>query len=94
MNPITKIILWRYSAPVTSVNFASSWLGFTQLLGNGNILITHITHGGSAFEVTPKKEIVWEWVNDNKFSSGRTRDTRGVKKIKEESIKLFLNQTF
>ena len=94
INPITKELLWRYSAPVTTISFASPWLGLTQLLKNGNILVSHITHGGSAFEVTPKGEIVWEWVNNSKYPSGRPRSFKILQKLGKEAIEPFLNQTF
>ena len=94
MNPITKVILWRYSTPVTSVSFASPWLGYTQFLENGNILVTHITHGGSTFEVTPKGKIVWEWMNEYKYPTGRSESIQAVRKIRKESLQPFLNQTF
>ena len=94
MDPLTKVLLWRYSTPLTLIRFASPWLGFTQLLENGNIVVTHMTHGGSAFEVTPKGEIVWEWVNDNKHPTGRPINIRAVQKIHKEVIQPFLNQTF
>lgn len=59
---IKNKIIWSYSYPY---RFYASVMGNIQVLPNGNFLITHITHGGSAFELTREKEIVWEWVNED-----------------------------
>ncbi|HJB65441.1 MAG TPA: hypothetical protein H9768_04050, partial [Candidatus Mailhella merdavium] len=45
------------------VNFYSSNESGAQKLPNGNWLITATRHGGHTIEVTPKKEIVWEFIN-------------------------------
>jgi len=56
-----KSIIWEYrdSHPMT---FFTPFMGGAQRLENGNTLITEAAFG-RIFEVTEKKEIVWEYVN-------------------------------
>jgi Spy/CpxP family protein refolding chaperone len=53
--------VWSYSAPKKD-DFYSSYISGTQRLPNGNTLICSGANG-TIFEVTPKKEIVWKYVN-------------------------------
>ena len=57
VNPVERSVVWEYSEPF----FYSSLGGSEVSLPNGNLLITS-SHGGRAFEVTPDKEIVWQWI--------------------------------
>jgi hypothetical protein len=57
INPIDNDVLWVYSTPT----FFSSIAGTQQILPSGNLLITS-SEGGRAFEITPDKQIVWEWI--------------------------------
>jgi hypothetical protein len=57
IEPTTGEIRWEYSSKF----FFSSVAGTVQKLPNGNYAICS-SHGGRIFEVTPDKEIVWEWV--------------------------------
>jgi hypothetical protein len=63
-NPETGKTVWTYSSPY---HLFSPLLGFVNEQDNGNLVITHITHGGSAFEVNKKKEIQWEWFSQDKY---------------------------
>lgn len=57
----TQDIVWEYQAdPVFS--FFSVMAGSAQRLPNGNTLICHSSLG-RFFEVTSRKEIVWEYIN-------------------------------
>jgi hypothetical protein len=61
IDPVTKGIVWSYfDRPV--FNFFSPYESSAQRLPNGN---TFICEGvfGRLFEVTPKGEVVWEYVN-------------------------------
>jgi hypothetical protein len=60
VNPRTNKIVWEYYSN-DSTSFYSYRQGSAQRLPNGNVLITSTQHG-HLFEVTPKKEIVWEYV--------------------------------
>ena len=58
INPVTLAVVWSYTAP----NFYSTNISGAQRLANGNTLITEGAPG-RIFEVTAKKEIVWEYMN-------------------------------
>ena len=59
LNPITEEVVWRYiGTPPES--FYTESRGSAQRLPNGNTLITE-SDKGHVFEVTPDKEIVWEY---------------------------------
>jgi len=81
-NPITLEIVWEYSDLVQEgdVNedgevkgeerkFYSNLISGAQRLKNGNTLICE-GHGGRILEVTPEKEIVWEYISP--YDDGRT----------------------
>ena len=57
VDPVARSVVWEYSNPF----FYSSLAGSEVSLPNGNLLVTS-SHGGRAFELTPGKEIVWQWV--------------------------------
>lgn len=57
VDPVARSVVWEYSDPF----FYSSLAGSQVSLPNGNLLVTS-SHGGRAFELTPGKEIVWQWI--------------------------------
>ena len=68
-DPLTLEVVWQYSAreagfsvPMNSYKFYSGLISSAQRLPNGNTLITEGADG-RIFEVTPKHEIVWEYVS-------------------------------
>ena len=61
VNPKTNEIEWEYRDP-NAFNFYTSICGGAQRLPNGNTLICESTKG-RFFEVTPDKEIVWEYIS-------------------------------
>jgi len=61
LNPFTQEVLWVYEGDAAHPFFTKT-CGAAQRLPNGNTLITE-SNRGRAFEVTPQKEIVWEYVN-------------------------------
>lgn len=61
VNPKTDEVVWSYKTLHTN-SFNSFRQGSVQRLPNGNTFITS-THGGHIFEVTPSKELVWEYVS-------------------------------
>jgi len=63
-NPLSKEVVWSYRGSETAP-FFSKTLGSCQRLPNGNTLITE-SNNGRAFEVTPQKEIVWEFFNPHR----------------------------
>jgi hypothetical protein len=60
-NPLTLEIAWQYP-PRGAGSLYSSFISSAQRLPNGNTLITE-GGNGRLFEVTPKHEIVWEYLN-------------------------------
>jgi hypothetical protein len=56
IDPRTGDLVWQYGAKF----FFSDTGGVAQPLESGNVLITS-SQGGRVFEVTPDKEVVWEW---------------------------------
>ena len=61
LDPLTQEIVWSYSGTAERPLF-SNFLGSCQRLANGNTLITESTRG-RALEVTPSREILWEYLN-------------------------------
>ena len=59
-DPLTQRIVWEYATD--DGKFYSSVLGGAQRLPGGNTFIIQ-SKSGRAFEVTPEKEIVWEFYN-------------------------------
>lgn len=59
VNPKTNEVVWEFREP-NGFKFYSSICGGAQRLPNGNTLVCESTHG-RFFEVTPEKEIVWEY---------------------------------
>jgi hypothetical protein len=55
---------WSYAAPKRT-DFYSALISGAQRLPNGNTLVCSGTNG-TIFEVTPKKELVWKYVNPEK----------------------------
>jgi hypothetical protein len=60
VNPKTDEIVWEYSAKDPN-SFFSYRQGSGQRLPNGNVLVTSTQHG-HIFEVTSRKQIVWDYV--------------------------------
>ena len=58
-DPLTGEQLWLYRAAVDDAFFTSG-AGTCQRLANGNTLIC-ASNAGRAFEVSPQREVVWEW---------------------------------
>jgi hypothetical protein len=61
MDPKTGKIVWQYAERKPSV-FYAAYQGAAQKLPNGNYLVTS-TMQGRIFEVTPDKEVVWDFIN-------------------------------
>ncbi len=61
LDPLTKEIVWEYSAP-NRRDFFTLGRGSCQRLANGNTLIAE-SNAGRAFEVTAGGRIVWEFIN-------------------------------
>lgn len=62
INPLTYKIIWKYGAKEGAEFFFSHFISSAQRLPNGNTLITAGAYG-HIFEVTPSKDVVWEFQN-------------------------------
>jgi hypothetical protein len=60
--------VWSYSAP-RKIDFYAPFISGAQRLPNGNTLICSGTNG-TVFEVTPKGESVWKYVNPDRGDGG------------------------
>ncbi len=61
INPINLDVVWEYK----SDDFYTLSQGYVQFLSNGNLVITEAEEG-RVFELTPDKEIVWEFYHPDK----------------------------
>ncbi|NPV09953.1 MAG: hypothetical protein HPY83_18570 [Anaerolineae bacterium] len=59
MDPLAEEIVWEYQADPRE-SFFSAYISGAQLLPNGNLLVCEGAPG-RLFEVTPDKEVVWEY---------------------------------
>lgn len=66
VNSQTMDIIWEFKED-TIADFYSSILGGCQRLKNGNTLVCD-SSGGRIIEVTPEKEVVWEYISPYKQS--------------------------
>lgn len=73
-NPVTKKKVWEYSGPANGVPehvadnyFYSAFISDAQRLPNGNTLINEGS-SNRIFEVTPQKEIVWDYVSPYNYT--------------------------
>ncbi len=60
-DPVTKEPVWEYQG-TPKYTFASPFISGAQRLKNGNTLICE-GQWGRVFEVTPQKEVVWEYIS-------------------------------
>ena len=61
INPATNQVVWQYETKDHN-SFYSDFQSAAQKLPNGNWFITS-TNNGHLFEVTPDKQVVWEYNN-------------------------------
>ncbi len=71
VNPRDDSVAWEYQANPPQ-EFFSGHISGCHRLPNGNTLICEGT-SGRIFEVTPAREVVWEWINPMHSSRGELR---------------------
>jgi len=62
VEPEAGHVVWEYRDASSTMSFFSSYISGAQRLPNGNTLICEGI-SGRIFEVTPQREIVWEYIN-------------------------------
>lgn len=70
VDPISEQIVWEYRSP----GFFSAGRGASQLLRNGNVLVTE-SGKGRVFEISRDGDVVWEFLNPVFDAAGRERAT-------------------
>jgi hypothetical protein len=80
----TKQIVWQYTDTPLH-NFFSPYISGAQRLANGNTLITEGNYG-RLFEVTPDKQVVWEYVNPYFGVQQITKDTSPAVQGEQNSV--------
>ena len=80
----TKQIVWQYSDNPPH-NFFSPYISGAQRLPNGNTLITEGNYG-RLFEVTPEREVVWEYVNPYFNTQQITKDESSAVQGEQNSV--------
>lgn len=89
IDTVSKKVVWTYLAqPIT--NFFTYHYGAAQLLENGNLLVTNLVHGGSAFEITNQGRLVWEWNNDIRDRDNRAVEVYRVTREKRDVVEPYL----
>lgn len=68
-DPESETVEWNWKGKGT-LPLSSAKYSAVEILPNGNRLITS-SYGGRAIEVSPEKEIVWEWRTDHRFGDAK-----------------------
>jgi hypothetical protein len=90
LDPLTRKIVWEYKAP-TPTDFFTSTRGSSQRLGNGNTLITN-SNSGQVFEVTPRGEVVWEFLSPQLDEKGHRATIVRTKRYERAFVERLLEQ--
>jgi hypothetical protein len=69
-DPVTLEIVWQYGSESGDDRYFSRFISSAQRLPNGNTLIT-IGNERRIIEVTPDKQVVWEYLFEPQSSGGR-----------------------
>ena len=86
---VSNQVVWTYRSELPN-SFYSQYISSAQRLPNGNTLINSGARG-HFFEVTPDREVVWEYINP---VGDRTGDAHGVYKIMTDSVGRSFNSVF
>jgi hypothetical protein len=81
VNPETKTIVWQYEDP----GFFDFARGCAQALPGGNVLVANSSRG-RIFEVTPSKDIVWEYYDPDMPDAQRHYSLYQVYRVAPEVV--------
>ena len=84
VDPLTGEIVWQYQGDPPA-SFYTMSKGSVQRLPNGNTLIAE-SDKGRAIEVTPDKEVVWEFICPHKVSADERAAIVRIKRFSHEFI--------
>ena len=88
VEPASSNVVWQYRDTSSMMSFFSSYISGVQRLPNGNTLICEgLT--GRMFEVTPDREVVWEYTNPYFFETRVFGNTNAVFRARRYSAELF-----
>ena len=91
LDPFSLQILWEY----TDDDFFSYSQGYVQMLPNGNLFVTE-SEKGHVFEITSRKEMVWEWWHPEMYKDpslpnyGKRHELYRATRYSSEFIEQFL----
>jgi len=74
VDPLAEEVVWEYRAEPQEA-FFSAYISGAQLLPNGNLLVCE-GGAGHLFEVTPDKQVVWDYRSPHPSQHGIYRATR------------------
>ena len=89
IDPVTHDIVWEYQGSPPE-SFFSATLGSVQRLPNGNTLIAESVRG-RLIEVTPDREIVWEYWNPS-WQDGYREVIKRVERLPAAYVDPMLNR--
>jgi Arylsulfotransferase (ASST) len=88
LDPLARKIVWEYRAPEPRA-FFSLRKGSSQRLENGNTLVAN-SDSGEAFEVTPKGDVVWRFLNPNSDEAGHRATIVRIKRYPQSFVAALL----
>jgi len=89
IDPVSKEITWEYDGPKPK-SWKSDHVCITQRLDNGNTLISDVTYGGHLYEITPEKEIVWEFLYPLADPEGYPLEIYRARRLPIDKIEKFI----
>ena len=84
LDPATKEIVWEYKGDPTA-SFYSTHISGAQRLPNGNTLICE-GRPGRFFEITPEKDLVWEFMNPEILEFREEKFNRAVFRARHYAV--------
>lgn len=87
IDPTNKKIVWEYNE-TDHGKFYTQTRGYAQRLPNNNTLITE-SEKGHIFEVTPDKEIVWEWYNPQINDENKRKTIDKMIRLSKQEVESF-----
>jgi hypothetical protein len=84
IDPRTSDVVWEYAGPDGNPVFSST-SSSAEVLPNGNLLIVS-TNQGRILEVTPQKEVVWEYRTPETVSTGHRANIYYAERVRPRKL--------